>query len=735
MFLSILEVDAPRRGKDGTTPISNGQAKIEEILNRELDPMRQAYWIGCRPRMSKPHSREEEILDAYFDGREPLLHFVVRKIGLHGLIDLAVHLDCSSDLDLEIFREACNILNLDHIPVSMLLDHPIIVERECGGIAYIFLFRETRIDPRTDYRMVGIEGEGNYSASRYEGIRRSLDVLRRIDVFCLVQRRLADDPVIERQTERAAFQTRVYSEQFHSEKEPHRAGRVSFWETTTLEAAQRYAQKSKTVILNFANPLEPGGGILRGANAQEESLCRRSDLYNTFCTPRAEAYYRANNELRQQDPYSARFLGTDALIYSPGVTFLKSTDAVDPFSEHPIYSWGTAHDWSKNYTSRFYIDDAPQPGEGTFTADVITAAAPIFVTPESQMPSSELQNVLESRIRNILEAAIDHEAETLILGAFGCGAFHNPPDVVAAAFHRVLQQLRYAAAFENVVFAVCTTPGNTKNRDVFRDAFDTVQGVIGGRYKVQDKIRLFGVVSGGVTVDETTKEQFFVQVYDKRKAKLTEEEGTRLFEGLQELKRFKQSALPVYHEILEDAQYIFLLQPYIQGESLGKRLKKGALSEQASVDIGIQLVEAMRYLYGSFSAPLLPELLPEPAASSMAILSGNRLMLDYFTLFFIGRVLKRKPAYDGPTDHRPPELLLPGDNNKADERADVYIVGTLLYKMVTATQARSHLWLPISEVCLPLSQSFRRIAEKCMRPSPAARFQTMSELLEALKNC
>ena len=35
-------------------------------------------------------------------------------------------------------------------------------------------------------------------------------------------------------------------------------------------------EDGKILVLNFANPVEPGGGVRRGAKAQEEDLCRKS---------------------------------------------------------------------------------------------------------------------------------------------------------------------------------------------------------------------------------------------------------------------------------------------------------------------------------------------------------------------------------------------------------------------------------------------------------------------------
>ena len=53
--------------------------------------------------------------------------------------------------------------------------------------------------------------------------------------------------------------------------------------------------------------------------------------------------------------------------------------------------------------------------------------------------------------------------EVLILGAFGCGAFRNPPDVVAEIFNSLIRHYN----FEIVEFAVFCRD-DTRNYDIFK---------------------------------------------------------------------------------------------------------------------------------------------------------------------------------------------------------------------------------------------------------------------------
>lgn len=89
---------------------------------------------------------------------------------------------------------------------------------------------------------------------------------------------------------------------------------------TTLQAAHALAAKvdeDSIGVLNFASAKNPGGGFLRGASAQEESLARTSSLYLALTEERFINGFYDYNRRGRSGVYS------DRLIYSPRVTVFK----------------------------------------------------------------------------------------------------------------------------------------------------------------------------------------------------------------------------------------------------------------------------------------------------------------------------------------------------------------------------------------------------------------------------
>ena len=210
----------------------------------------------------------------------------------------------------------------------------------------------------------------------------------------------------------------------------------------TFEAAAPYVKAGKHVcVLNFASTYTPGGGVTRGASAQEECLCRISTLYPALTDSRIFAQFYQKHRSDIEAGRMGRENNSDC-IFTPDITVIRAdTDSCTPL-----------------------------PHEAWYKTDVITCAAPdLRYDPDAKKPflptETALDTLLRERCRRILSVAALHGADVLILGAFGCGVFRNPPKMVAKAFEAACDALH--GAFETVEFAVYCTPGRSENYDAF----------------------------------------------------------------------------------------------------------------------------------------------------------------------------------------------------------------------------------------------------------------------------
>ncbi len=212
----------------------------------------------------------------------------------------------------------------------------------------------------------------------------------------------------------------------------------------TLEAAEVYAKQGKRVcVLNFASATNPGGGVMGGSSAQEESICRCSTLYPCLNAGAMwRAFYMPHRDAG--DP-----LYNDDCIYTPDVCVFKSDVS---FPERlPERAW-----WRVNVITCAAPNLREDPSNGM---NPCAGNAPAKVTQE------ELEMLLTNRVRRIFEVAASKKCEVLILGAFGCGAFRNPPAVVAKVFHTVMQD--YLHHFDAIEYAVFHTEKETLNYETF----------------------------------------------------------------------------------------------------------------------------------------------------------------------------------------------------------------------------------------------------------------------------
>ena len=232
---------------------------------------------------------------------------------------------------------------------------------------------------------------------------------------------------------------------------PSAAGKKTYPQPATVivskkrsyAAASAYPDK-KVCVLNFASATNPGGGVVNGASAQEECLCRCSTLYWNLDIPEMwNVFYQPHRKSR--DP-----LHNDDCIYTPDVIVCKTdTEQPELMNEKDWYKVNVISCAAPNLRER--PSNAMNPMAG---------AKKVSITPK------KLLELHEKRMRRILDLAAENKNEVVILGAFGCGAFQNDPGVVALAMKHVLPD--YLHVFETIEFAVYCSPRDDSNYRAFQ---------------------------------------------------------------------------------------------------------------------------------------------------------------------------------------------------------------------------------------------------------------------------
>lgn len=212
-----------------------------------------------------------------------------------------------------------------------------------------------------------------------------------------------------------------------------------------IKVANKYITKEikgynppKICLLNFASFKNPGGRFIDGSMAQEEAICHATNLYNILSDKRiTDKFYTPNLKSLNKALYKNR------AIYTPNVVTLVPNNA---------------------------------GGKSVVTVDVLTCAAPNYNAAHKYQNISreECNEVIDSRIKYILDILDDNKVDIAILGAFGCGVFGNDPKFVAETFQKYIKSFDYHMKW--CLFAV---PGGP-NFEAFKDVL--TNGEIGVIY-------------------------------------------------------------------------------------------------------------------------------------------------------------------------------------------------------------------------------------------------------------
>eukprot|EP00743_Colponemidia_sp_Colp-15_P010585 GILK01011675.1.p1 GENE.GILK01011675.1~~GILK01011675.1.p1 ORF type:complete len:305 (+),score=44.39 GILK01011675.1:120-1034(+) len=182
--------------------------------------------------------------------------------------------------------------------------------------------------------------------------------------------------------------------------------------TAALQLKQRGLNPA---LLNMASAKHAGGGVVRGAGAQEENLHRRSNYFQHLSNPQ---------KIKRRRPFGypiPEFGG----IYSPSVLFFRGTEA----DGYP------------------YLD-APVP--------ISCIAVAAYNRPDTTLDgrlTADIAQDTKRKIQMLLRIAVYHKHDSIVLSALGCGAYRNPPAHIAELFKEVIYD-EFLFCFKEIVFAI-----------------------------------------------------------------------------------------------------------------------------------------------------------------------------------------------------------------------------------------------------------------------------------------
>ena len=175
-------------------------------------------------------------------------------------------------------------------------------------------------------------------------------------------------------------------------------------------------------VLNMASRRNPGGGVVTGAGAQEETLFRRTNLFRSLYQFAPFAGMYGIKTSHHQYPLDRNFGG----VYTPeAIYFRESEQKGYALLDNPV---------SLSFITVAGVNRPDLTAEGMI--------ADYHVEP------------IKNKIRTIFRIGLAHGHDSLVLGALGCGAFRNPPRHVARLFHEVMDELEFKNKYRRIVFAI-----------------------------------------------------------------------------------------------------------------------------------------------------------------------------------------------------------------------------------------------------------------------------------------
>ncbi|MDQ7824190.1 MAG: serine/threonine-protein kinase [Candidatus Eremiobacteraeota bacterium] len=195
------------------------------------------------------------------------------------------------------------------------------------------------------------------------------------------------------------------------------------------------------------------------------------------------------------------------------------------------------------------------------------------------------------------------------------------------------------------------------------------------------------------------------------------------------LKNLKHAAIPrVYDYFIDQGKY-YIVQEFIEGESLSNLLHKHSFSQDEALRLVIQMADCLQYLHRHRPPIIYRDLKPQ----NVKVNNNQVHFIDFSGALLPGIGEEAEKAVVFSRGYTPPDVR---KRKKIDYTFDTYSLGVVLFEMLTRYDVKSSSGkLPdIQKIRGGISPEIREIVNKAVYPSHYWQYQTMWEMKMELIN-
>lgn len=255
--------------------------------------------------------------------------------------------------------------------------------------------------------------------------------------------------------------------------------------------------------------------------------------------------------------------------------------------------------------------------------------------------------------------------------------------------------------------------------------------VLDEKYEILKQIGKGGTSLVYLAMNQRLNQQWVIKEIDSTQSSI---DINRVLKEARMMMGFDHPAIPRIVDIINKGNFTYIVMDYVSGQSLAYELKhKGPQPQEVVIDWAKQICNVLMYLH-SLETPIIYHDL-KPGNIILKEPEHNLKLIDFG---------EARPCVNGnaPGGGKTREYAAPEQQRETrgntDQRTDIYCFGTTIYRLLTGKFPPTSPE-PVGSIKeqfpqLDISKGMDNIIKKCTQTDPNKRFQSATELMQALEN-